>query len=216
MWVFYVLFLCFVCWISLRLRATLNLSWNKVICMHMYIAALYKKIAIIWDVSFFVNDLRLGIMSRFNMGIRVQSSLIEPLLSETDFFLHAKVNLQTEWTGVLFVEGIKNWSLSFNASFSVFLFIGQEPTTWPANNCLQVMIYSCAMLSNCVSLQMMFCSLSRWNHSFLLPLIILTWKWQNGRYKLRDQIIKRYYWSWLSQDILICSVAQINNICLSP
>ena len=40
---------------------------------------------------FLVNDLRLGIISRFNMGIQVQSSLIEPLLPETDFFLHAKV-----------------------------------------------------------------------------------------------------------------------------
>ena len=29
-------------------------------------------------------------MSRFNMGIRAQSSLIEPLF-QTDFFLHAKV-----------------------------------------------------------------------------------------------------------------------------
>ena len=40
---------------------------------------------------FLVNDLRLGIISRFNMGIQVQSSLIEPLLSETDFFLHTKL-----------------------------------------------------------------------------------------------------------------------------
>ena len=57
---------------------------------------------------FLVHDLRLGIISRFNMGIRVQSSLIEPLLSETDFFSPHKSHLQTEWTYVLFVEGIKN------------------------------------------------------------------------------------------------------------
>ena len=30
-----------------------------------------------------------------------------------------------------------------------FLFIGWEPTTWPANNCLQIMVCSCAMLFNC-------------------------------------------------------------------
>ena len=38
------------------------------------------------------------------------------------------------------------------------LFIGREPTTWPANNCVQIMVCSCAMLSNCVWLQIIFCS----------------------------------------------------------
>ena len=31
-----------------------------------------------------------------------------------------------------------------------FLFVGQEPTTWPADNCLQIMVCSCAMPSHCV------------------------------------------------------------------
>ena len=31
-----------------------------------------------------------------------------------------------------------------------FLFIGRKPATWPADNCLQVMVCSCAMSSNCV------------------------------------------------------------------
>ena len=39
-----------------------------------------------------------------------------------------------------------------------FLFVGQEPTTWPVNNCLQIMICSCAMPSNCVWLQIIFCT----------------------------------------------------------
>ena len=39
-----------------------------------------------------------------------------------------------------------------------FLFIGREPTTWPANNCLQIMVCSCAMPSNCVWLQIIFCT----------------------------------------------------------
>ena len=39
-----------------------------------------------------------------------------------------------------------------------FLFIGWEPTTWPANNCLQIMVCSCAMPSNSVWLQIIFCS----------------------------------------------------------
>ena len=38
------------------------------------------------------------------------------------------------------------------------LFIGQKPTTWPANNCLQLMVCLCAMSSNRVWLQIIFCS----------------------------------------------------------
>jgi len=40
----------------------------------------------------------------------------------------------------------------------VFLFIGRDPTTWPANNCQQIMFSSCAMSSNFVWLQIIFCS----------------------------------------------------------
>ena len=39
-----------------------------------------------------------------------------------------------------------------------FLFIGREPTTLPVNDCLQIIVCSCAMTSNCVWLQMIFCS----------------------------------------------------------
>jgi len=39
-----------------------------------------------------------------------------------------------------------------------FLFIGREPTTWPANNCLQTMVCSCVIPSKCVLLQIIFCS----------------------------------------------------------
>ena len=39
-----------------------------------------------------------------------------------------------------------------------FLFIGRELTTWPANNCLQIMVCSCAMAPNFVWLQTMFCT----------------------------------------------------------
>ena len=38
-----------------------------------------------------------------------------------------------------------------------FLFIGRQPTTWPANNGLQIMVCSCAMPSNSVWLQIIFC-----------------------------------------------------------
>ena len=39
-----------------------------------------------------------------------------------------------------------------------FLFIGRELTTWPANNCLQIIVCSCAMPSNSVWMQIIFCS----------------------------------------------------------
>ena len=39
-----------------------------------------------------------------------------------------------------------------------FLFIGWEPTTWSANNCLQIMVCLCAMWSNYVWLQIIFWS----------------------------------------------------------
>ena len=39
---------------------------------------------------------------------------------------------------------------------SFFVFIGREPTTWPANNCLQIMVFSCAMSSNFVWRQINF------------------------------------------------------------
>ena len=38
------------------------------------------------------------------------------------------------------------------------LFISWELTSWPANNCLQIMFCSCALSSNFVWLQIIFCS----------------------------------------------------------
>ena len=39
-----------------------------------------------------------------------------------------------------------------------FLSIGREPTMWPANNCLQIMVCSCLVPSTRVLLQIIFCS----------------------------------------------------------
>ena len=50
-------------------------------------------------------------------------------------------------------------------SMQIFsLFIDREPTTWHTNNYLQIMVYSCAMSSNCIWLQIIFCSC---DHSFV-------------------------------------------------
>ena len=42
--------------------------------------------------------------------------------------------------------------------FLPFFFLGREPTTLPVNDCLQIIVCSCAMASNCVRLQMIFCA----------------------------------------------------------
>ena len=39
-----------------------------------------------------------------------------------------------------------------------FLSIGRESTTWPANNCLRIMVCSCVVPSKRVLLQIIFCS----------------------------------------------------------
>ena len=58
---------------------------------------------------------------------------------------------------------IINMQIKLHASITIirskffFLFIGREPTTWPANDCLQTMVCSGAMLSNRVWLQIIFC-----------------------------------------------------------
>ena len=56
---------------------------------------------------------------------------------------------------------------------------GRQPTTWPANNCLQKMVCSCAMSSNCMcsDANNILLMLKR-NHAFLLLAIALAWNWQ--------------------------------------
>jgi len=63
-----------------------------------------------------------------------------------------------------------------------------EPTTWPANDCLQIMVCSCTMSSNSVRLQIIFWFLlmPKWNNAFLFLAIALEWKWQ-----IALQIIKK-------------------------
>ena len=70
-----------------------------------------------------------------------------------------------------------------------FLFISREPATWPANNCLQIMVYSCAKTSNCVWLQIIFCS--RANEAILLHTVALAWKWQIASNPLKNKLSER-------------------------
>ena len=68
-----------------------------------------------------------------------------------------------------------------------FLFIGQESTMWPANNCLIIMICSCAMSSTCVWLQIISCSCLNETTLFSFLQIALAWKWQIALQILKKQ-----------------------------
>ena len=72
-----------------------------------------------------------------------------------------------------------------------FLFIGWKPSTWPANNCLQIMVCSCAMSSNCVWLQIIFCS---WVNETMRD-IVLAWKKADHFASRRYSLKKQTWWS---------------------
>ena len=82
-----------------------------------------------------------------------------------------------------------------------FLFIGRKPITWPANNCLQIMVYSCTMSSNCVWLsvwlQIIFCSCVNETTLFSLLRSLLCKHGRSLRFpkrlknKLGDRMIKQ-------------------------
>ena len=73
-----------------------------------------------------------------------------------------------------------------------FLFIGWKLTPWPANNCLQIMVRSCAMSSNCVWLQMTFCSCINKTMIFSFLRLFLHEKWQIT--SLPEKFIKNQTW----------------------
>ena len=98
-----------------------------------------------------------------------------------------------------------------------FLFIGWEPTTWPATNCPQIMVCSCAMPSNCVWLQIIFCSCVKETvlFSFLRSLLR-----ENGRSLRFPRIFIKKQTRWSNDKTIIelgyrkiswfVSVSQIN------
>ena len=116
-----------------------------------------------------------------------------------------------------------------------FLSIGQEPTTWPANNCLQITLCSSTMLSNQLCLaRNNILLIHKWHYAFLLLAIALAWKWQipllpkdiQTWWSNDKTIIELVYWkiSWfisVSQPLfsfgkkLICSPLTNHNILLS-
>ena len=94
-----------------------------------------------------------------------------------------------------------------------FLSIGREPTTWPANNCLQIMVCSCEVPSKRVLLQIIFCSC-------VIGTTFSREKWQIASLSCQE-VIKIWKQTWWSADKTIIelgyckiswfiSVSQIN------
>ena len=134
-----------------------------------------------------------------------------------------------DWTGVLlksimgfFTEARRENNRPYHSLQIFFLFIGRELTTWPANNCQQIMVCSCAMSSNFVSLRIIFCYcvnettlffFLRWllrenGRSISFPKIF------NKKNKLGDLMIKQ----WLNSVVAKyrdLSVSRRSVICLS-
>ena len=73
-----------------------------------------------------------------------------------------------------------------------FLSIGQESTTWPANNCLQIMVCSCVVPSKRVLLQIIFCSC-------VIGTTFLREKWQIASLSCQE-VIKIWKQTWWSND----------------
>ena len=79
-------------------------------------------------------------------------------------------------TSAISVRCSTNWAMkphswtikaNYHSMHFFFLSIDREPTTWPANYCLQIMVCSCLVPSKRVLLQMIFCSCAidrNWHH----------------------------------------------------
>ena len=102
-----------------------------------------------------------------------------------------------------------------------FLFVGRKATTWPANNCLQLIVCSCAMPSNCVWLQIIFCT---WVKETVLFSFLRSLLHENGTSLRFPRIFikKKKQTRWSNDKAIIeldhckiswfVSVSQINNL----
>ena len=79
-----------------------------------------------------------------------------------------------------------------------FPLFGRESTTWPANNCLQIMVCSCVEPSKRVLLQIIFCSCVI-GTTFSRETTFLREKWQNTSLSCQE-VIKIWKQTWWSND----------------
>ena len=97
------------------------------------------------------------------------------------------------------VEQINNYSSKANWIFTIIircvfflLSIGRESTTWPANNCLQILVCSCVVPSKRVLLQIIFCSC-------VIGTSFSREKWQIASLNCQE-VIKIWKQTWWSND----------------
>ena len=57
-----------------------------------------------------------------------------------------------------FVSNESSWNAYYHTIHFFFLSIDRDPNTWPANNCLQIIVCSCLVPSERVLLRIIFCS----------------------------------------------------------
>ena len=91
-----------------------------------------------------------------------------------------------------------------------FLFIGQKPTKWPANNCLQIVFCSCArnVVQQCLAANNILL-MRKWNHAFLFLVIALVIK-MAGRFASRRHSLKNKHGDrMIKQYLLLNSVIAI-------
>ena len=107
------------------------------------------------------------------------------------------VEMSLSFTSMKLTSGHRELTIIFIIRRIVlFLSIGRRPTTWPVNNCLQIMACSCvAPLFKRVLLQIIFCSgMRNWNHA-------LERKMADRFPELAGiEVIKRWKQTWRSND----------------
>jgi len=105
------------------------------------------------------------------------------------------------------LNSFKLWLMVLCSTSKTFFssFHWREPTTWPANNCLQIMVCSCVIPSKCVLLQIIFCSC-------VIVTTLLYQKWQiaplscQSDLNMKTNLVIEWwnnYWIRLSQNIVI-------------
>ena len=106
----------------------------------------------------------------------------------------------------------KKKTLSFDENCCSFSC--REPTTWPANNCQQIMVCSCKMSSYCVWLTCLAANnillMRKWNHAFLLLGIAL------GRTLRFPKIFIKKQTRWSNDKTISLSVYNNTNQQYSP
>ena len=93
-----------------------------------------------------------------------------------------------------------------------FPFTGRKANTWSANNCLQIMVCSCSMLSNCVWLQIIYCPCVKettlFSPSYLA--VALALKWQ-----IASLIFQRAIWDQTIKQLLNSVIAKYSDLLVS-